>query len=233
MDANNLLQSIKKKGRDFLLYTEANKLLDIWNIPVTQTKIARNQKEAVQAANSIGFPVVMKIFSPNVIHKSDSGGVITDLRTEKEVIQAFDKIIQNYEKSGTAVRIDGVIIEKMLSGIEVIIGVTKDPQFGHVLMFGMGGILVELLKDISFRLIPIEPIDAKEMIREVKGYSLLEGFRGQKGSIETLEDIMLKVSTLIVQHPEIIEMDLNPVFTSVSGSIVSDARITVRWVRNP
>ena len=227
MDANNLLQSIRKEGRNVFLYTEAKKLLETWNIPVTETKIAKNQKEAIQAANSIGFPVVMKIFSPDVVHKSDSGGVITDLRTEKEVIQAFDKMMENHRKSKSPVRIDGVIIEKMLSGVEVIIGVTKDPQFGHVLMFGMGGVLVELLKDISFRLIPIDPVDAKEMIREVKGYPLLEGFRGQKGSIETLENIMLKVSTLIVQHPEIIEMDLNPVFTFSSGSIAADARIII------
>jgi len=227
MDASNLLQSVRKEGRNSFLYTEAKKLLEIWNIPVTETKVAKNQKEAVQAANSIGFPVVMKIFSPDVIHKSDSGGVITDLRTEKEVIQAFDKMTENYRKSKSSVRIDGVIIEKMLSGVEVIIGVTKDSQFGHVLMFGMGGVLVELLKDISFRLIPIDPVDAKEMIREMKGYPLLEGFRGQKASIETLENIMLKVSTLIVQHPEIIEMDLNPVFTSVSGSIVGDARVII------
>jgi acyl-CoA synthetase (NDP forming) len=227
MDANSLLQSISKEGRNFFLYTEAKKLLETWNIPVTETKIAKNQKEAIQAANSIGFPVVMKIFSPDVVHKSDSGGVITDLRTEKEVIQAFDKMMENYRKSKSSVRIDGVIIEKMLSGVEVIIGVTKDPQFGHVLMFGMGGVLVELLKDISFRLIPIDPVDAKEMIREVKGYPLLEGYRGQKGNIESLIDLLLKVSNLIVRYPEIFEMDLNPVFTFSSGSIVADARIII------
>jgi acetyl-CoA synthetase (ADP-forming) len=227
MDANSLLQRIRKEGRNFFLYTEAKKFLETCKIPVTKTKIAKNQKEAIQAAKSIGFPVVMKIFSPDVVHKSDSGGVITDLRTGKEVAQVFDKIMKNYRKSKSSVKIDGVIIEKMLSGVEVIIGVTKDPQFGHVLMFGMGGVLVELLKDISFRLIPIVPADAKEMIRDVKGFPLLEGFRGQKGNIESLENIMLKVSTLIVQHPEIVEMDLNPVFTSVSGSIVGDVRIII------
>jgi len=227
MDANNLLKNVRKEGRSFLLYTEAKKLLEICNIPVPPSEIAKDPEEAVQAAISIGFPIVMKIFSPDVVHKSDSGGVITDLRTEKEVIQAFDKMMQNYRKSKSSVRIDGVIIEKMLSGVEVIIGVTKDSQFGHVLMFGMGGIFVELMKDISFRLIPIEPVDAKEMIREVKGYPLLEGFRGQKGSIETLENLMLKVSDLIVHHPHIFEMDLNPVFTSSSGSIVADARIII------
>jgi acetyl-CoA synthetase (ADP-forming) len=227
MDANSLLQRVKKEGRNVFLYTEAKKFLEACKIPVTRTKIAKNQKEAVQGAKSIGFPVVMKIFSPDVVHKSDSGGVITDLRTPKEVTQAFGQMTENYRKAKPPVRIDGVIIEKMLSGVEVIIGVTKDPQFGHVLMFGMGGVLVELLKDISFRLIPIEPADAKEMIREVKGFPLLEGFRGQKGNIESLENIMLRVSTLVVQHPEIVEMDLNPVFTSVSGSIVGDARIMV------
>lgn len=227
MDTSNFLQNIRKEGRNFLLYTEAKKLLDAWDIRVSPSKIARNTEETVQAANSVGFPVVMKILSPDIVHKSDSGGVITDLRTDKEVMQAFDKMMQIYRKSKPAIRIDGVIIEKMLSGVEVIIGVTKDSQFGHVLMFGMGGIFVELMKDISFRLIPIDPSDAKEMIKEVKGYPLLEGFRGQKGSIETLENLVLKVSDLVVHLPEIHEIDLNPVFTSFSGSIVADARIII------
>lgn len=227
MDTSDLLQTAREEERDLLLYTEAKELLESWNIPVTQSKIAKNEDQAVQAANSMGFPVVMKVFSPDVVHKSDSGGVITDLRTEEEVIQALDTMMQNYGKSKPPVRIDGVIIEKMLSGLEVIIGVTKDSQFGHVVMFGLGGIFVEVMKDTSFRLIPIDPVDVREMISEVKGYPLLEGFRGQKGSIETLEDIMLKVSELVVHHPEISEMDLNPVFTSSSGSIVADARIIV------
>jgi len=120
-----------------------------------------------------------------------------------------------------------VIIEKMLAGEEVIIGVTRDSQFGHVLMFGMGGVFVELLKDTSFRLIPIEPADADDMIREVKGSALLEGFRGKKGDMESLKALLLKISNLITHHPEIAEIDLNPVITSPSGSIVADVRIKI------
>ena len=227
MEISDILKNIRKEGRNFLLYTEAKKLLDIWNIPTAPSKIAMDQEGAVQAALSVGFPVVMKIFLPDVVHKSDSGGVIIDLRTEKEVIQAFNTMMDNFRKVKPTVRIEGVIIEKMLSGLEVIIGVTKDSQFGHVLMFGMGGIFVELLRDTSFRLIPLEPVDAKEMIKEVKGYPLLEGYRGQKGNIESLIDLLLKVSNLIVRYPEIFEMDLNPVFTFSSGSIVADARIII------
>lgn len=227
MDANSLLQTIRQEGRSVLLYPEAKNLLDLSNIPVVQVNIARNQEEAVQIAKSIGFPVVMKIFSPDVVHKSDSGGVAIDLRNEKDVIEAFGNIMESCRKEVPSARIHGVFIEKMVSGVEVIIGVTNDAQFGHVLMFGMGGVLVELFKDVSFRLIPIEAIDAKEMMEEVKGYPLLQEYRGRKGNVEALEDILIKVSNLITRHPEIVEMDLNPVFASISGCLVGDARIII------
>lgn len=227
MEIRDILLNVREEGRNFLLYPEAKKFLEIWGIPTVPSKVARDQREAVQAALSIGFPVVMKIFSPDVIHKSEAGGVMTDLRTEEEVIRAFDRMMENFKNFKPKIRIEGVILEKMLYGVEVIIGATKDSQFGHVLMFGIGGIFVELLKDTSFRLIPLEPDDAQEMIEEVRGYPLLEGYRGKRGNIESLKNLLLGISNLIVHYPEIIEMDLNPVFTSSSGSAVADARIMV------
>lgn len=227
MEIGDIILKVKKEGRNFLLYPEAKELLDIWGISTAPSKIAVDQENAIQAARSIGFPVVMKVFSPDVVHKSDRGGVMTDLRTEEEMVGVFDKIMVHFSKVKPTVKIDGVIIEKMLSGVEVIIGVVKDSQFGHVLMFGMGGVFVELLKDTSFRLIPIKPVDAQEMVQEVRGYTLLEGFRGKRGNIESLRDLLLKVSNLVVHYPEIIEMDMNPVFTSPDGSIVADVRIII------
>ncbi|MGD0916129.1 MAG: acetate--CoA ligase family protein [Thermodesulfobacteriota bacterium] len=226
MEIGDILLKARTEGRNSLLYTEAQKLLDIWGIPVVQSKLASDKNGAIQSARTIGFPVVMKILSPDMVHKSDAGGVIIDLRTEEEVARAFDQMMENFGKMKSMIKIEGLVIEKMLSGFEVIIGTTKDPQFGHVLMFGMGGVFVELLKDTSFRLVPIELIDAEEMIRELKGYSLLEGCRGKRGNIDSLRDLLFKVSNLIFHYPEITEMDLNPVMISLSGSIVVDARIT-------
>jgi acetyl-CoA synthetase (ADP-forming) len=228
MEIRDILLKARTDGRNSLLYTEAQKLLDIWGIPVVQSKLASDKNGSIQSARTIGFPVVMKILSPDMVHKSDAGGVIIDLRTEEEVARAFDQMMENFGKMKSMIEIEGVVIEKMLSGFEVIIGTTKDSQFGHVLMFGMGGVFVELLKDTSFRLIPIELTDAEEMIRELKGYPLLEGCRGKSGNIESLRDLLLKVSDLIVHYPEITEMDLNPVMTSSSGSIVGDVKITMR-----
>ena len=226
MRIHNILLKAREEGRDSLFYTEAKELLADWGIPTAPSKVARNEGEALHAARSIGFPVVMKILSPDVIHKSDAGGVFTDLRSEADVVEAYASIEKSLNRI-KPVRMDGVVIEQKLSGVEVSIGVTRDRQFGHVLMFGMGGTLIELLKDTSFRLIPIEPVDAQEMIKEIKGFPLIEGYRGEKGDLESLKGLLLKVSHLIVQYPEIIEMDMNPVFNAPSGSTVADIRIMI------
>jgi len=222
-----ILLKARAEGRDSLLYTESKELLELWGISTAPCKVARNKEEALRAARSIGFPVVMKVFSPDVIHKTDAGGVFTDLRGEGDVISAYESIENNMEKVAPPIRMEGVVIEKMCSGVEVIVGVTRDPQFGHVILFGMGGTFVELFKDTSFRVIPIESPDAQEMIEEVKGFPLLEEYRGKKGNIESLKDLLLKVSRLTVQYPQIIEMDMNPVFSSPVGSTVADVRVLI------
>ena len=225
MEISAVLVKARKEKRAALSYREAKELLDAWSIPTAPWTFARNAEEAVGAAHSIGYPVVMKIHSPDVIHKSDVGGVFTGLTRPEEVAAAYQSIERYSEGEKGSVRMDGVVVERMVSGIEVIVGVTRDSQFGSVLMVGMGGVLVELLGDTSFRLIPIEPGDGLEMIRELRGFPVLRGYRGIGGDVESLKTLLMKVSSLVVQYPEIALMDLNPVFVSSSGSIVADVRI--------
>jgi acyl-CoA synthetase (NDP forming) len=227
MEIRDILMKARAEGRDSLLYTESKELLELWGISTAPWKVARNKEEAVLAARSIGFPVVMKVFSPDVIHKTDAGGVLNDLRREGDVISAYESIVKNMDKVSPPIRMEGVVIEKMCSGVEVMVGVTRDPQFGHVILFGMGGIFVELFKDTSFRVIPIESLDAQEMMEEVKGFPLLKEWRGKKGNIESLKDLLLKVSELTVTYPQIIEMDMNPVFSSPGDSTVADVRVLI------
>jgi acyl-CoA synthetase (NDP forming) len=225
MQNADILSRARKEGRALLSYEEGKQILQDCGVPVAPWVAARDRAEVKEACRIIGFPMVMKVLSPDVVHKTDIGGVVADLRTEEEAGLAFDRIMGNLKEMKPAARLNGVVVEKRIEGLEVVIGATKDAQFGPVLMFGMGGVWVEFLKDVSFRLIPVEPADAEEMIREVKGYSLLQGFRGKRADIETLRDILLNVSSLVSRHPEIAEIDLNPVITSPSGSVAADVRI--------
>jgi acyl-CoA synthetase (NDP forming) len=162
-----------------------------------------------------------------VVHKSDAGGVKLDLKTAAQVGKAYDDILKSIKKQYPEAKIQGVSVQNMAKpGVEVIIGVTKDAQFGPVLMFGLGGILVEVLKDVSFRIIPLEKRDAREMIKEIKGYPVLTGYRGQAPvDVANLENMILKVSEFIENHPEVEQLDLNPVFAYSDGAIAVDARI--------
>ena len=213
------------KERRVLVETESKWILEQWGIPIVPCEVATSGEEALGLSHSIGFPVALKILSPDIIHKAEAGGVKLNLHTDQDVRSGFDEIIENSKRNFPSARIFGVTVQKMVSGIEVVIGVTKDPQFGHVLMFGMGGGWVELLKDTTFRLIPIDAADADEMIRDIEGFPLLKGYRGWKADIEGLRRILVKVSDLIMAYPDIDEMDLNPVITSPSGSVVADARL--------
>ncbi len=215
------------KDRRVLMENESKEILERWGIPVVTCEVATSREEALTLAQSIGFPVVLKIISPDIIHKTEAGGVKLNLRTDEDVLSAFDEIMESSKRNLPSAKLFGASVQRMVSGIEVAMGVTKDPQFGHVLMFGMGGVWVELLKDTSFRLIPVDAEDAEEMIRDIRGFPLLEGYRGQQADLEGLARMLLKVSELIMAYPSIDEMDLNPVFTSPSGSVAADARISL------
>jgi acyl-CoA synthetase (NDP forming) len=215
------------KSQNLLTEVESKELLKKSGIPVVEAKLARSKKEAVSISKKMGFPVVLKISSPDVVHKSDSGGVKLGLANATEVAKAYNEIISSVKQAYPKAQIEGVSVQSMApSGVEVIVGMSKDPQFGPVLMFGLGGILVEVLKDVSFRIVPVTARDAREMIREIKGYPVLEGYRGQKPvSIQALEKLIVKVSQFVEKNPQIRELDLNPIFAYPDKAVSVDARI--------
>ena len=180
-------------------------------------------------AEKIGFPIVLKVSSEDIVHKSDVGGVITGIRSKSDLKEQFDIMNDKISKSYPEAVIEGFIVEKMESGIELLIGSTHDPMFGPILAFGLGGIYVEVLKDVVFRLIPIEHEDATEMISEIKAAKILDGIRGQPPvDKKSLIDLLLKTSDFINKHPEIEELDLNPIFATDKGVSVVDARIILK-----
>ncbi len=176
--------------------------------------------------------MVLKITSTIAVNKCDDGGVKLDLRTSRQVAKAYDDILRAIGQKYPEARVQGVSVQKMARpGVEVIIGMSKDAQFGPVLMFGLGGILVEILKDISFRIVPLAERDAREMVREIKGYPVLEGYRGQEPvDVANLERLILKVSRFVEQNPEVEELDLNPIIAYSDGAVAVDARIILEKV---
>jgi len=222
-----IINQAKKEGRFALLETEAKSICAEYGIPVTKFNLAENGQEAAAQASQIGFPVVLKIVSPDIIHKSDAGGVLVNVKTPAEVEDGFRKILENVKKYKSDAKIVGVLVQEMAQqSTEVIVGAVKDPQFGQTVMFGLGGIFVELLKDVSFRVAPITAQDAKEMITQLKAYPLLNGYRNTPpADIDALASILCAVSRLIMDYPEIKELDLNPVMAYPKGAKTVDARI--------
>jgi len=217
----------QKEGRNYLLEPEAKIICMEYGIPVTRFKVALTQDEAVKFADQIGYPIVLKIVSPDIIHKFDVGGVILNLKNTTEVKEAYNKILENIKRHKPNANILGILVQEMApSSTEVIVGATKDPQFGPALMFGLGGIFVEVLKDVTFRIAPITESDAKEMITEVKGYPILKGYRSQPpADIDAIVRILLNTSRLVMDHMEIRELDLNPIMVYEKGAKTVDARI--------
>jgi acyl-CoA synthetase (NDP forming) len=223
----SIFDQVKKEGRFILTEFESKRILKQAGISVVETKLAKTKKEAVSLSQKMGFPVALKIASPDVIHKSDSGGVKLSLNNGTEVKKAYDEILKKVRKQYPDAVVHGVSVQKMIRpGTEVIVGTSKDSQFGPVIMFGLGGIFVELLKDVSFRVIPVERRDAQEMIKEIKGYPLLQGYRGKEPTnISALVEIILKISKLIEENPQIKELELNPIFAFGDKAVAVDARI--------
>ncbi len=222
-----VIDRVKKEGRSVLTEIEAKGLLKRAGISVVDTELATSQEEAISISKRLGFPVVLKIASPDVVHKSDAGGVKLGLKTSRQVGKAYSDIMTAIKQKYPKAKLLGVSVQKMARpGVEVIIGMSKDAQFGPVLMFGLGGILVEILKDVSFRIVPLTKRDAREMVREIKGYPVLEGYRGQEPvDVANLEEMILKVSSFVEQNPQVKELDLNPVFAYSDGAVAVDARI--------
>jgi acyl-CoA synthetase (NDP forming) len=227
MAGQKIIEKARKEGRTLLTEIEAKELLKEAGISVVETKLASSKEQAVAVSQKLGFPVALKIASSDVVHKSDAGGVKLGLKTATQVGKAYDDIMKSIKKAFPDAKIEGVSVQTMAKpGVEVIIGMSKDAQFGPVLMFGLGGVLVEILKDVSFRIVPLLKRDAKEMVRDIKGFPLLQGYRGSEPmDVENLENILLKVSDFVEKTPEVKELDLNPIFAYKDGAIAVDARV--------
>ena len=232
-EALKVIEEVLSQGRKSLVEYEAKQVLKAYGLPLPEEKLAKTVDEAIKYANKIGYPVVMKLMSPQILHKSDAKVVMLNIKNDEELKQKWEEIHENARKYKADAEILGVLIAPMLKpGREIIIGVTEDPQFGHALMFGLGGIFVEILKDVTFRIIPIEEKDAWAMIKSIKGYPILAGARGEApADMKAIVDMMLKVSQLINDLKDYIkEMDLNPVFVypEGEGALIVDARIILK-----
>ena len=224
---SKIFARVQKEGRKSLLETEAKEVCREYRIPVTKFELAESEADAVRFANGIGYPVVLKIVSPDVVHKSDVGGVEIGLKGEDDVRRSYRRIIENVKKNNPKASIAGIMVQEMAPpSTEVIVGAIKDPQFGPAVMFGLGGIFVEVLKDVTFRVVPITEDEASEMITEVKAYPLLKGYRNTPpADTKAIAKILLNTSRLVSDCPQIKEFDLNPILVYEHGAKAVDARI--------
>jgi acyl-CoA synthetase (NDP forming) len=229
MKVTEILARAKQENRTVLTEIEAKQLLTEAGINCTDTRLAATKDAAVRLSEHFGYPVVLKVSSVDIPHKSDVGGVRVNLHNKSEVENAFDAIMRSCKAAVPAARIEGVSVQSMATpGIEVIIGMIKDASFGPVVMFGLGGVFVEVLKDVAFRIVPIEKSHAEDMINEIKGKKLLEGYRGQEpADVGYLQQMLLRLSDFVNTTPEIEEIDMNPVFAYKEGAVVVDARIVL------
>jgi acyl-CoA synthetase (NDP forming) len=228
-----IFEHARTEGRNFLLEHEAKTVCKEYGIPITKFKVANTAEEAMKFSEEIGYPTVLKIISPDVIHKFDVGGVTLNINSREDAKNAYNKIIKNVKKHKPDAKINGILVQEMAPcSTEVIVGAIKDPQFGPTLMFGLGGTFVEIMKDVAFRIAPITEEDAKEMIKEINAYPILQGYRGQPPlDIDTIAKILVNTSRLVMDHQEIKELDLNPVMVYEKGAKTVDARIILE--QNP
>ena len=226
-----VLEKVKAEGRQALTAPEGKLLCDAYGIAVPQEGVAGSADEAASLASGMGFPVVMKIVSPDILHKTEAGGVIVGVKSAEEAKAAYDKIVANAKAYKADAEITGVQVQQMLAGgQEVIIGAVTDGSFGKLVAFGLGGVLVEVLKDITFRLAPVTRDDALSMLDGIQAAEMLKGVRGgDPVNRDALADMIVRVSNLVNDYPEIVELDLNPVFATKDGAIAADVRIVVDY----
>ena len=228
VDIKQLFQTCFEQKRNTLTEFESKLVLQEIGIPVTKQELVDAKEAAVlEAAKKIGYPVVAKLMVEDISHKSDVGAVKLNIKNDDDLKKALNELLA-IKTSSTSPRVS---IQEMAAApiTEVIIGMTTDPQFGPALMFGIGGILVELIKDVSFRIAPVSRFDCEEMIRAIQGFPLLDGFRGKKkANIQKLVDAIMAVSKFVLDYPEVQEMDLNPVFAYENAILAVDARIVLK-----
>ncbi len=221
-----LIEDVKSGKKQILTEFESKEILKEYDIPVPDGGLATSKEEAIEIAEDIGYPVVMKVMSPDILHKSDAGIIGLDVKDEEEIKEKWDELMDNANDYEPDANILGILINPMIDqGKEVIIGINKDPQFGPVVMFGLGGIFVEILEDVSFRVAPIDEEEAEEMMQEIKGYPILAGARGEDPvDLDALKEMIVKVSKLANEIP-VEELDLNPVFAYKDNAVAVDARL--------
>jgi acetyl coenzyme A synthetase (ADP forming)-like protein len=227
----DVLEGARSEGREFLSAPEAKKVCDAYGIAVPKEGLATSSDEAVSLAEDIGYPVVLKIVSPDILHKTEAGGVLVGLSSADDVAQGYDAIVANAKGYDANASITGVQVQQMLgSGEEVLIGAVTDPTFGPVMTFGLGGVLVEVLRDVTFRLAPTSPEDARDMIDGIQAAEVLRGVRGRPGvDRDALAAMIERVSALVSDFPEISEVDLNPVLATPEGATAVDARLVLSF----
>jgi acyl-CoA synthetase (NDP forming) len=224
-----VFEGARQQGRSFLLAQEAQQLLRLAGIPVPKSAIARTLDDAVRYAQEIGYPVVLKVVSRDILHKSDIGGVALDLDNAQEVMDAYGAILHNCRTHKPEALIDGIEVSQQVPpGVQIIIGARRDPSFGPILMVGLGGIYVEVMKDVSFRALPISRQEAFDMLKELKSYPVLLGVRGEeKRDIETIVDVMVRVGALLQVCKNVADIEINPliVYEHGQGGMAVDARV--------
>jgi len=227
----DIFEDAGRHGRRNLPDIQASQVADAYGIRIARSILAHDVDEAVRVSKYFGFPLVLKIASPDILHKSDVGGIAVAIKDEAELENSYNQIIANVTRFMPQAGIWGVSVQEMIFGArETIIGVNRDPQFGHLILFGLGGIYVEVLKDVAFRIAPVSKQEAKKMVQEIRAYALLRGVRGQPGAdIDAIVATILKISQLVTDFPQIIEMDINPfmVLNKGQGGVAADVRITI------
>jgi acetyltransferase len=226
-----LFDRVRSEGRVSIGDLEAWTVLDAYGFTIPKSRLAKTPEEAIEIAEDIGYPVVIKVASPDILHKTDVGGVRVNLRTADDVRDAFDLIMYRAGRYMPDARIWGCQVQQMVpGGREVLVGMSRDPQFGPLVAFGLGGIYVEALKDVAFRVAPFSRQEADEMIREIRSYRLLEGVRGEPpADHEAMVDTLMRISQLVTDFPEILELDINPllVFEEGRGAMAIDMRLVL------
>ncbi len=228
-DIKRVITENRVLGKNTIVEPLAKEILGAYSVPVPNSRTVKDVTSAIEAAEEIGYPVVLKLVSPDVIHKSDVGAVRVGIEDPKDMEESWRCMVRNVMDSLPSARIEGFLVEEMVApGIEVIVGGIRDEQFEGVVMFGMGGIFVEIMKDVSFALTPLEKGEALEMIRKIKGYPVLEGFRGESPKdIDAIADVILKVADIIEDIRDIKELEINPLMVYEKGVMAVDARARI------
>jgi acyl-CoA synthetase (NDP forming) len=229
-----IIKGARKDNRTYLPEMEAVEIFAAYGLPTLKSKLAKTEEEAIFFAKDIGFPVVMKIVSPAIVHKLDAGGVVINVRDTNAVSMNYRKILQTAEALVGREKIWGVEIQQMADhGIELFLGSKRDPKFGPVILFGLGGTFVEVFRDIAFRLAPLREWSTRKIIEDSKAFKLLQGYRGQPGDIDKVAECLGRLSQLVVDFPDIEELDINPliVYPVGNGARVLDGRIVLKSVK--